>query len=65
MTLCTTKRIDFTRCNGRKIRANLDGERLPEMGVLCMSPQADRAISLTEPVTAIIRGPRWENGVRV
>ncbi len=58
MTLCTMKKIEFTRCKSRKVHANFNGGEITSDAKAILLNRADKIIGLTKRIASTINDPR-------
>lgn len=64
MTVCTTKTIEFSRCQRRKVQVNFGGgEITSDAGVLLLQ-QVDKLINLTDRIAATANDPRNQDRIK-
>lgn len=64
MTVCTTKTIEFSRCQRRKVQVNFGGgEITSDAGVLLLQ-QADKLINLTGRIASTANDPRNQDKIK-
>lgn len=63
MTVCTTKTIEFSRCQRRKVQVNFEGGEITSDAGAMLLKQADKLINLTGRVASTANDPRNQDRI--
>jgi len=63
VTVCTTKRIEFSSCKRRKVQAQFCGGDITSDGGVMLLREADRRLNLTKRIAPLLPDPRVKSKV--